>query len=157
MPKEHDQTSAEQLLSRSLIDFKSQSFNSEPKRALDCKATNMLQSQVLTWIWPRGESHPRAQEEKRKTKRTEMWADRSCSLWLYSNWNKACFNKSQNVFKIKQGVKLNLKLLCASSSVLWVLETPQSVCSLPKGWGSSWIWHFEKTNLVQNILEQASP
>lgn len=43
MHKEHDLTSAEQLLRRRLIDFKSQSFNKKPKRALVCsKEMNML-------------------------------------------------------------------------------------------------------------------
>lgn len=43
MHKERDLTSAEQLLRRSLIDFKSQSFNYKPKRALvHSKEMNML-------------------------------------------------------------------------------------------------------------------
>lgn len=43
MHKDHDLTSAEQLLRRSLIDFKSLSFSCKPKRSvISSKEMNML-------------------------------------------------------------------------------------------------------------------
>jgi len=48
MHKERDLTSAEQLLRRSLIDLKSQSFNYKPKRTLIC--SNEMNTITVTTV-----------------------------------------------------------------------------------------------------------